>query len=230
MAERERERREAGAGRCPYCHDAIAATAVSAGDARIECELCRAPHHAECFVELGKCAATGCSGQRARVGEGAGLETPELAGRVAAGDLSIAVAGPRLSLLRAIGLWVSVLAWAGAALAMAGRWDLAIVLPLLGLLLLPIFLPLVIRGRGTPSVRVDTVERPLDPGQSNLMPWTLAPRPHELLREQLGAESAEPVEAPTTALPPKCPSCGGEIEREGDDPVAFCYHCGASLV
>lgn len=51
-------------------------------------------------------------------------------------------------------------------------------------------------------------------------------------REQVGPESrVAPVELTPPALQPtSCSQCGKELEAsEGDEPLAYCYHCGAPL-
>lgn len=45
-------------GRCPYCHDAVAADEAAA------CERCGAVHHEECLGIHGGCAAFTCQGQK----------------------------------------------------------------------------------------------------------------------------------------------------------------------
>jgi hypothetical protein len=42
--------------RCPFCHDGI----ERGSPERARCRLCRTLHHADCFVENGKCTALGC--------------------------------------------------------------------------------------------------------------------------------------------------------------------------
>jgi hypothetical protein len=42
-------------GRCPVCCQSVATSEVS-------CRLCRAPHHADCWAYLGRCAIFGCRG------------------------------------------------------------------------------------------------------------------------------------------------------------------------
>lgn len=43
--------------RCPYCHDELPEPRASGW-----CETCLAPHHPDCFTELGRCAISGCGG------------------------------------------------------------------------------------------------------------------------------------------------------------------------
>jgi len=52
---RERtEHHERDPYRCPYCH-----AGVGTGAGVRACPTCTAPHHAECYEELGKCASCG---------------------------------------------------------------------------------------------------------------------------------------------------------------------------
>jgi len=51
------EVRVATGGDCPVC-----GTAMSAGTVR--CELCRTPHHAECWQYMGRCSTYACAGKR----------------------------------------------------------------------------------------------------------------------------------------------------------------------
>lgn len=46
-----------GPTRCPYCHDGC--DALEAG---VACQACAAPHHKECWAELGACAGCSCAG------------------------------------------------------------------------------------------------------------------------------------------------------------------------
>ena len=59
----ELKARAAASARCPYCHDEV--QAASAGSRA--CESCGAVHHAECYLEYGKCAVFGCRGRVERV-------------------------------------------------------------------------------------------------------------------------------------------------------------------
>jgi hypothetical protein len=51
------EVRVATGGECPVC-----GTAMTAGTVR--CELCRTPHHAECWQYMGRCSTYACPGRR----------------------------------------------------------------------------------------------------------------------------------------------------------------------
>lgn len=51
------EVRVAGGGECPVC-----GTAMNAGTVR--CELCRTPHHVECWQYMGRCSTYACKGKR----------------------------------------------------------------------------------------------------------------------------------------------------------------------
>ncbi len=59
--------------------------------------------------------------------------------------------------------------------------------------------------------------------------------PYEPFKRRIEAEEGkEPAPAPPAVMPDTCPSCGKKLDagngaREPDDPVAFCYHCGAPL-
>jgi hypothetical protein len=48
----------AGAARCPYCRDPLAA-----GGAVVACGRCGTRLHADCWGELGRCSAAGCAGE-----------------------------------------------------------------------------------------------------------------------------------------------------------------------
>lgn len=52
--------------------------------------------------------------------------------------------------------------------------------------------------------------------------------PYEPFKRRIDAEEGkEPAQAPPATMPAECPSCGKALDPE--DPVAFCYHCGAGL-
>ncbi|MEZ6185172.1 MAG: RING finger protein [Planctomycetota bacterium] len=108
-----------GPGRCPYCHDALVEGAPST-----TCGECRAPHHADCFQELGKCASCGQAALREFRPYRAPLpeETPigQIAWRIALvlGGLVLLVAAsarfPTFSVL----LWACL----GVAFMAVARW------------------------------------------------------------------------------------------------------------
>jgi hypothetical protein len=49
--------RKAGSARCPFCHDALSNGALTV------CSACGAPHHSECWKEMGGCSVMGCAQQ-----------------------------------------------------------------------------------------------------------------------------------------------------------------------
>jgi hypothetical protein len=58
--------------------------------------------------------------------------------------------------------------------------------------------------------------------------------PYEPFKRRIEAEEGKSLElAPPESMPEACPSCGKKLDadadREKDDPVGFCYHCGAAL-
>lgn len=72
---------------CPYC-------LAPADGALVVCEHCRAPHHADCFAEAGKCAVLGCSTEGGHEGTSATAGLPGPAASAPPRDLA---AGSRLT-------------------------------------------------------------------------------------------------------------------------------------
>ena len=58
-----------------------------------------------------------------------------------------------------------------------------------------------------------------------------APIKQRIDSEEPEREGAEPEPTAPKTMPEKCPSCGEKLgpSAEGEEPSAFCYHCGAVL-
>ncbi len=233
--------------RCPFCHDALAASA----DDRVDCAGCEAAHHLDCFIEGEGCAATGCGVQRGRPGGREPIrDLPGLVAWRAAGG------APRRTWISAVLMLALVMVvGAGLGLVVGGVLELALGWPVarsmavgagLGLLI-ALLLLLLPQGRRRGGVAARPVE-PL-PGQFDAITgmW-VAPgsRPgtlggvHDGLAERLAAEG--PPEAtraarrtrPDGVTPDRCPDCSGDLLADGEDgdeePLWTCFHCGADLV
>lgn len=214
--------------RCPFCHAACQEEAT-----RVACAACGAPHHAPCFVEGRGCAATGCRATSARVGE----RVVDLAGLMSAAEdpaelerLGRAPATRANLLLLAVAALLGALglAWIQAGAGPAG---------LMALLGAGAVFWLAIRQRRPVEERPRVVLRDdrtaFDPvfGVSSPAGWVpgVFPDPAADVRDKLRRLPAAPAGPAET--PERCPACEAALREPGqpDEPLAFCFHCGASL-
>ena len=224
--------------RCPYCHE----TSPAEDPRLVPCAACEALHHAACFVEGGGCAGSGCRAQAVRLG-GRLVPLEELAR--AGDDLEALRAAPRGSLPAAVWVGVATLVFflvTGMVLPLARSegWLTAVVA------LLPMVLILgggwvlirraghlasgrrrvVVRDRHAPQEEFNPIFGVITP--TGWVPGVLHDQTQEE-RERLAHD--RPALAPAAPPPERCPSCAGAL-REPDEPaepLAFCFHCGASL-
>lgn len=219
--------------RCPFCH-----AACEEGAARVACAACGAPHHAPCFVEGRGCAATGCRATSARVGE----RVVGMAGLLAAAEdpaalerLGRAPATRRNLLLLAATAGLGAL---GLALVGSGAGPLG----LTALLGAGALLWVAVRQRRPVEERPRVVLRDdrtaFDPifGVSSPAGWVpgVFPDPAADVRDKLRRLPAAPAGPAET--PERCPACEAALREPGlrepgqpEEPLAFCFHCGASL-
>lgn len=229
---------EPSAHRCPYCHEDVAARAAD----RATCLLCGADHHAECFAENRGCAATACRHPQASLW-GRALDH-EAVGALAAQPGALERA--RASALGGQGLfarWVAALGLAlGGALlfvaiasTLSERPQILLDAALAGACVglgLSAFLfrrqaeeDLPLRAPREPELHFDPI---FGTWTRRFLPGLPPSGPGDELARSVGRAAPPNHPLPGGEGPTACPDCSGSLEPE--EPLAFCYHCGGSLV
>jgi len=213
--------------RCPFCHEDLAAGAEDG----VGCAACGAPHHAACFAEAGRCAATGCDSPSARV---AGVVLP--AARLGEpGALAAARArGARWSAVRAVAGLVAAAAAiaAGIVAGWLGVFGVLAVALVIGALVATATAPrpggraVLGRRRGD---EFDPIFGTWQPGG-----WTpgVFPDATRGFRDELEPGRPRAVRPRQGPAPATCPNCAGSLlddEGRPDPELAFCFHCGLEL-
>ncbi len=214
--------------RCPFCHDVLP---VDSPD-RVVCTDCAAEHHAECFAEHGSCAATGCASKSVLVGK-IELDVRSLQEVASDRERLTALAASDPPRKRSVLLTIVM-----ATVALLGYPVVGYFFPDLGFLVWTFVVLLMLPSGGfgrRARVRVDLRQpESFDPifGMWRSGSWTPGAFPDhtEFMRERLAEGGAELATAPAET-PEQCPSCEQPLDVDDDDqePLAFCYHCGADL-